>query len=537
MSGDLYYAETVGSGAAVFDYDNDGDLDVYLVQGAMLGDGKTVADATFPPEPGVEIRDRLFRNDLVVENGVAKLKFTEVTEASGIAEPGYGMGTAAADYDNDGWVDLYVTGMADNRLWRNNGDGTFSDVTAKAGVNDIRWSVSASFFDYDKDGFLDLYVGNYIDFSMETHKICYTTSSRADYCGPRSYNPQPDRFLRNRGDGTFEDVSAKTGISEEFGGALGIVAADLNLDGWLDIYVANDQVPNQMWIADGNGRFFNDALLAGVAVNMDGAPEASMGVDVADFDADGDPDIFLTHLNRQTNTIYVNDGTGFFSDATSVSGLGSSSVRFTSFGTAWIDYDNDTWLDLLVVSGDVQIIEELALKNDPYPIHQKNQLFRNLGNGRFKEISDESGSVFELSEVSRGAAVGDLDNDGDLDVVVTNNNGPVRLLRNEVGNAKSWIGLRLIDPGVGRDAIGARIAVHVKGPKPIWRRVRVDGSYGCSNDPRILVGLGDADAVEAVDVVWPDGSREKWTGLELGRYTTLEKGKGAKPATPGGAQP
>ncbi|MFV2073631.1 MAG: CRTAC1 family protein, partial [Thermoanaerobaculales bacterium] len=274
-----------------------------------------------------------------------------------------------------------------------------------------------------------------------------------------------------------------------------------------------------------------------VAVNMDGAPEASMGVDVGDFDADGDPDIFLTHLNRQTNTIYINDGTGFFNDGTSVTGLGSTSFRFTAFGTAWIDYDNDTWLDLLIANGAVQIIEELALKRDPFPLHQKNQLFKNLGNGRFKDVSAASGAAFELSEVSRGAAFGDIDNDGDLDVIITNNNGPVRLLRNEVGNSNHWIGLRVLDPEIGRDALGARVAVHVKGSKPLWRRVRADGSYGCANDPRILIGLGDADRVEAVEVVWPDGIRERWVGLETGRYTTLKKGKGSQPTAPIGAQP
>ncbi len=530
MSGELYFSEVAGAGIGVLDCDGDGDLEIYLSQGAILGVGKTLDDALFPPPAGSPPGDRLYRN----ETAGGRLKFRDVTKASGLEATVYGMGVAAGDYDNDGAVDLYVTNFGDDQLWRGHGDCTFSDVTGAAGIAGEEWSVSASFADFDRDGLLDLYVGKYVDFSIATHKPCFSTSSAKDYCGPRSYNPVPDRLWRNRGDGTFQDVSAISGIAAEHGGALGVIAADFNLDGWPDFYVANDQLANQLWINRGKGkdgivRFANEAALAGVAVNMDGAPEASMGVDAADFDGDGDEDIFLTHLNRQTNTIYVNEGDGWFSDETLATGLGAPSVAYTSFGTAWLDYDNDGWLDLIIANGAVQVIAELALAKDPFPLHQPNQLFRNSGNGRFEDISGRAGPAFALSEVSRGAAFGDLDNDGDTDVVITNNNGPVRLLRNNVGADNAWLGLRLLDPRLKRDAIGARVAVRLASGRTIWRRVRADGSFAAANDPRILVGLGRAAKVEEIRVIWPDGSTEIWADLPLGEYSTLSKGSAATP--------
>ncbi len=547
MSGELYFAEVAGAGVGLFDCDSDGDLDVYLSQGTMLGKGKSLAEASFPPKPAMlgsdgELGDRLYRNDLA--DGRAKL--VDITESSGLRATRYGMGVATGDIDNDGAVDLYVTNFGDNQLWRNQGDCTFVDATASAGVGVDEWSVSATFVDYDRDGLLDLYVGNYVDFTLDTHKPCFTTSSARDYCGPRSYPSVPDRLFRNLGPGadgqvSFRDVSAVAGIAAEFGGALGVVAADFNLDGWPDLYVANDQLSNQLWINQGRGkdnlvRFVNEAALAGVAVNMDGEPEASMGVDAADFDGDGDDDIFLTHLNRQTNTIYVNEGDGWFSDKTLVTGLAAPSVPFTSFGTAWVDFDNDGWIDLLTANGAVQVIAELVLAKDPFPLHQPNQLFRNLGASggaaRFEDITAQAGAAFETSEVSRGAAFGDLDNDGDTDVVIANNNGPARLLRNEAGHNQAWLGLRLVNPELKRDAVGARVALELADGRKLWRRVRSDGSFASANDPRILFGLGSVDRkpkVRRAHVFWPDGSSEIWSAPPLGRYTTLHKGEGTQP--------
>ena len=526
MSGEFYLVENLGGGAALFDYDNDGDLDVYLVQGRMLGEGKTLADALFPPRKGEALTDHLYRNDTVVTGeGARVLHFTDVTAASGIKADGYGMGVAAGDMDNDGWVDLYVTNLGANQLWHNNGDGTFSDITGKAGAQEDRLSVSAAFLDFDRDGWLDLFIANYVAFSTENNRPCHAPSSARDYCSPKVYQPLPDRLLRNRGDGSFEDVSVRARIAAESGTALGVVVADFNGDGWPDVYVANDGLPNYLWMNQKDGTFRDEGLLSGTAVNMEGMAEASMGVDAADFDGDGDEDLFMTHLIGETNTIYVNNGQGWFEDMTVSTGLAGASKAYTSFGTGWFDYDNDSDLDLFVANGAVNIILSLVKAADPYPLHQPNQLFANHGNGHFEEVSRQAGPVFGLSEVSRGAAFGDVDNDGDTDVLVVNNNGPVRLLINRLGNRSHWLGLRLLDSH-GRDALGAWVAVYRQSGQVIWRRARADGSYASANDPRVLVGLGDSPGFTKVRVQWPSGRVAEWTGLQPDRYTTLREGKG-----------
>jgi hypothetical protein len=346
-----------------------------------------------------------------------------VTEASGIRADGYGVGVAAADYDNDGWVDILLTNFGPNQLWRNKGDGTFEEVIGAAGIDDPRWNSGATFVDFDRDGGLDLFVGCYLAFTYENHKICRLPSGIPGYCAPESYSAVSNRLYRNRGDGTFEDRSLKSGVQHESGKALGVMAADFNLDGWMDIYVANDNIPNHMWINRGDGTFVNDAMFSGTAVNADGRSESSMGVDAADFDLDGDEDLFMTHLGSQTNTLYINDGTGLFDDTTTSSGLGPPSVSRTSWGVRFFDYDNDGLLDLMTASGDVFVIEALVRKGDPFPMSQPNQLFRNIGSNRFEDVTATAGSVFELLEVSRGLAFGDVDNDGDTDVLLENCNG------------------------------------------------------------------------------------------------------------------
>ena len=519
MSGDFFFPEIVGGGGALFDYDGDGDLDIYLVQGSMLGRDKGVDTALVKPQG--ELRDRLYRNDLSSEG---PLRFTDVTASSGIAATGYGVGVAAADYDNDGWIDLYLTGFGPNQLLRNNGDGSFADTTAAAGVDDPRWSVPAVFFDFDRDGWLDLFSGSYVDYSVGTDKECRTLAGAPDYCGPLSYLPSPDRLWRNRGDGTFEDVSARAGILGDFGPALGAVAGDFNGDGWADLYVANDGMPNQMWMNRGNGTFVNESLLAGTAVNSLGRPEASMGVTVGDYDTDGDEDIFLTHLIRETNTVYRNDGRGFFEDATVEAGLGAPSWSFTGFGTSWIDYDNDGWLDLIVANGSVHVNDE---SNDGvFPLDETNQLFRNLGEGRFEEVTATAGAVFRLSEVSRGIATGDIDNDGDTDALVINNSGPVRLLINEVGNLNPWLGLRLVSGEPPHDSIGAWVGIERQGAPTLWRRASSSGSYISSSDPRVLVGLGSDAAVKSLVVRWPSGREEGFEVTAANRYLILTEGSG-----------
>ena len=525
MSGEFYFNEMVGAGAALFDYDNDGDLDVYLVQGHMLGPDIAPGDASF--EPGLQgpLTDRLYRNDLEVSaDGAPAVHFTDVTDESGIDARGYGMGVAAADYDNDGWVDLYVTNFGSNQLWRNNGDGTFSDVTEATGTDDPRWSVSSAFVDYDRDGWLDLYVGNYVNYSLANNVECF--HNIRTYCGPHGFVPVPDRLFRNRGDGTFEDATAVSQIGREYGPALGVATADFNADGWIDIYVANDLAENRSWMNQGDGTFVNTAQFNRSAYNDAGDPEAGMGVAAGDFDGDGDEDLFISHLVTQTNTLYVNDGSGLFDDRSVRSGLGPPSLAFTGFGTEWIDYDNDGWLDLLVVNGAVDLIPRLVQAKDPFPLHQRNQLFRNLGNARFEEVSARAGTAFERSEVSRGAAFGDVDNDGDMDVLVTNNNGPARLLLNSVGTANHWIGVRMVGATARRDMLGTRVGIFRDDGPPLWRRVRSDGSYASANDPRVLVGLGPSVHVTAVRAIWPSDRTEEWTDVPVDRWTTLHEGTG-----------
>jgi enediyne biosynthesis protein E4 len=513
MSGEFHISEIMGAGGAMFDFDNDGDLDIYLVQGQ-------------PPRT-----DRLYRNDLVVRaDGTRTLHFTDISNGSGLVGSSYGMGVAAGDVDNDGRVDLYRTALGPNQLFHNNGDGTFTDISHRTGLNNSRWSVSALFVDFDRDGWLDLYVGNYLDHSAGERVRCNSRTGKRDYCGPRSYIPVPDRLYRNRGDGTFVDVTSDAQVAREYGPALGVVAADFNADGWADIYVANDGEPNLLWINQRNGRFRNTALLAGAGLNSLGSAEGSMGVDAGDFDNDGDEDLFVTNLPGETNTLYVNDGSGLFEDRTTMAGLAIPSLPFTGFGTAWFDFDNDGWLDLLVANGAVHILEALASSTDPFPLRERNQLYRNLGTGRFEEVTARAGAVFELSEVGRGAAFGDVDNDGDIDVLITNNGGPARLLINHVGNRNRWLGLRLVGgstPG-NRDMLGARVGVFRNAGPPLWRRARADASYASANDPRILVGLGDAASILRIRVVWPSGQVEDWTDISVGRWITLKEGTGTQ---------
>ncbi len=535
MSGEYYMAEVIGPGAALFDYDNDGDLDVYLVQGRMLGTDKTLADASFPPESPADLTDRLFRNDLLSAGGESgPLRFTDVTAAAGLSKmTGYGVGVAAGDYDNDGWIDLYVTNFGANRLLRNVGDGTFADVTEEAGVGGAGHSVPAAFLDFDSDGWLDLFVVNYVDFRFADPVICRDMTGARDYCGPASYEPQQDRLYRNGGDGTFTEVTQQAGIDGSASPGLGLVVADLNGDLLTDVYVTNDGTPNHFWVNQGNGTFADEALLAGCAVNASGKAEASMGVDAADHDRDGDLDLFMTHLVAETNTIFVNNGAGLFTDRTAGTELSASSRIHTAFGTGWLDYDNDGWLDLVVVNGAVKKIEALARLDDPFPLHEPNQLYRNLGAtrvGHFQEVTQQAGDALNLSEVSRGAAIGDIDNDGDADVLVANNNAPVRLLLNQVGQANHWLGLELRSK-TGQLLPDTRAALLQDGAPWIWGRVRIEGSYASANDPRVLFGLGSKASFDGVRVVWPGGTMEEWPPPPIDAYTTLEQGTGA-PVTP-----
>ena len=517
-TGEFFLPENMGSGVALIDYDNDGDLDVYFLQGALLDPQKQLADSRFPT-PEAPPRNRLFRNQLT-EKGT--LTYTDVTQTAGVGDTGYGMGAAVGDYDNDGDLDLYVTNFGANVLYRNNGDGTFATAKGAAGANDSRWSTSASFFDYDRDGDLDLFVTNYVDFTVKGNRPCASPVGERDYCAPSVYQPLPDRLFRNQGDGSFSDVSLQAGIGAAFGRGLGASCTDFDGDGWIDIYVANDGSANQLWLNQGNGTFEDVALLAGAAYNGEGAAEAGMGVATGDCDNDGDEDIFVTHLNHESHTLYRNEGRFDFRDVTIQSGLGA--IRnYTGFGTEWFDYDNDGWLDLFVANGAVYLIP--SQRHEPYPYHEVNQLFHNRADGRFEDATRQAGQALGLSEVSRGAAFGDIDNDGDVDIVVANNNGSARLLLNQ-SFGHHWLLVGLEGVQSNRHGIGARVGLFRQGRKPLWRRVHSDGSYLSAGDLRVHFGLGPRSDQKSIVVQWPGGRIERWSELEADRILTLREGSG-----------
>jgi enediyne biosynthesis protein E4 len=525
MTGAFHFPEVIPPGVAVFDYDNDDDLDVFVPQGQMLGE-RALSEALNRPQG--PLKSRLYRNDLGIhESRAHTLRFSDVTDASGIVVHGYAMGAATGDVNNDGCVDLYVTNLEVSQLFRNNCNGTFTDVSKASGAEDRGWSVSASFVDYDRDGWLDLFVGNYVHYTVDRDKPClHSIGSLVDYCPPNVYRPQPGRLYHNNRDATFTDVTTAAGMSREFGPALGVSTADFNGDGWIDIYVANDGAPNQLWINGHDGTFTNTGLLAGVALGADGEAKGSMGVDAADFDHDGDEDLFVTELAREGHDLYLNDGSGVFVERAATAGIRLSSLPYTGFGTAWIDFDNDGWLDLLTVNGAVRHSAEALTRNEKFALQQPKQLFRNLGNGQFADVSKGAGAVLRTPDVSRGAAFGDVDNDGDTDVIAANDNGPIRLLINNVGNTRHWVGLRVVGRQ-GRDIVGARVGIARANAPTLWRRVRADGSYASANDPRVLFGLGDTAAmIDKIRVEWPDGHAEEWTGVPADRYTTLREGEG-----------
>jgi enediyne biosynthesis protein E4 len=514
MTGDFYYPEVMPPGVALFDFDNDGDLDVFVIQGGMFS-GKLIDSALSPPKS--PLSSRLFRNDA--------LRFTDVTEQSRIDVRGYGMGAATGDYNNDGCVDLYVTKLGSNQLLRNNCDGTFSDATVVSRTADPGWSVSAAFVDVDRDGWLDLFVGQYLNYSIAGNVVCYSVSGQRDYCPPSAYRARPSHLFHNNRDGTFSDITAAAGMATEYGPALGISTADFNGDGWIDLYVANDGAPNQLWINQRNGRFTNTALLAGAAVSAEGRLKASMGVDAGDFDEDGDDDLFVGELTGQGADLYVNDGSGVFVEGSAQAGIRLRTLPFTAFGAAWLDADNDGRLDLAIANGAVTHTAEALAANERFRLQQRRQLFRNMGKGRFEEVTDRAGRAFSNEDVGRGAAFGDLDNDGDTDIVIANDNGPVRVLVNNIGSRANWIGLRLASGK--RDALGARVALVRGDGTKLWRRARADGSYASANDPRVLIGLaGTAAHSVKVRVVWPGGRIEEWSAVEANRYSTLTEGAG-----------
>jgi hypothetical protein len=502
----------VAGGVILEDFDNDGHLDLMI---SHMG-----------------VRDQLeyFHND-------GEGTFTRMTEQAGLKGIVGGLNLVQADYDNDGCIDVFVPrgawlhdhGQFPNSLLRNNCDGTFTDVTAHSGTASPGWSVSAAFVDIDRDGWLDLFVGHYLNYRVESNVKCFGAAGGPDYCPPHVYAPQPSTLYRNNHDGTFTDVTARAGMAAEFGPALGVATADFNHDGWIDIYVANDGQPNQLWINQQDGTFRNAALLAGAALGAEGEAKSSMGVDAADFDNDGDEDLFITELTGQGVDLYVNNGSGVFEEQSARVGLRLASLPSTGFGAAWFDVDNDGWLDVLTVNGAVTQNVARGAPHKPFALQQRKQLFRNNGHGRFDDVSDRGGAIFQLADVGRGAAFGDIDNDGDIDVIVGNAGGSPQLLVNNVGQHRHWIGLRLVGQQTPRDMIGARVAIVRADGSTLWRRARSDGSYASANDPRVVAGLGDSTKPPTVRVQWPDGRVEEWHEVTIDRYTTLKEGTATSP--------
>jgi enediyne biosynthesis protein E4 len=505
------FPEIKGGGVGLFDYDNDGLLDLFCVEAGSLH-----RDETNHPT------HKLFHN-------LGNWKFEDVTEAAGVAGKGaYGMGCACGDYNGDGSIDLYVTALGGNLLFRNNGNGTFTDVTAEAGVANGAWSMSAAFFDYDGDGQLDLVVANYVKWSREVEMECFSQGGLPDYCSPLNYKaPSMITLYHNLGNGQFEDVSLAAGLDKAFGYGLGVICADFNGDGRPDIFVANDATPNQMWINQGNGTFKDEAVLRGCAVNGVGMCEAGMGIAVADLFDRGAFDLFVTHLTGEANRLFYNRTNGFFTDLVTAKGPGVTSWPYTSFGTGFFDFDNDGILDLYIANGRVK--RGLTDPNPKDPYAEPNNLFRGLGRGEFEERFPQGGTEPPLIASSRGAAFGDLDNDGGIDVVVANRDGPTHLLRNLIGAHRHWVKFRVLNRA-GRDAIGALACLEAHGHR-YWQQVQPNQSYNSSNDPRLHFGLGKTETADHIQIHWPDGTDETFGPFQADHIYPVRQGTG-NPSVP-----
>ncbi len=503
-----FLVETMGSGALFFDVDGDGWVDLFLVDGGSLADVRRDGAA----------RHRLYRNR---GDGT----FEDATAQSGIVHREYGMGACAADYDNDGLVDLYVTGVGGNRLYRNVG-GRFRDATSPAGVASSGWSTSCAFGDFDVDGFVDLFVTRYVDVDAGTgnNRFCGDPARQLRvYCHPLNYRPLSSVLYHNNRNGTFADVSADAGIASSGGNGLGVVIADYDDDGWPDIFVANDSLPNTLYRNDGRGRFKEAALPAGVAVANDGKPRAGMGTDSGDYDGDGRLDLIVTNHELETTTLFRNLGRGLFADATAESGLALPTLPFVGFGTAFFDYDNDGRLDVTIANG--HVVDNTAQVRAGSTYAQPRLLFHNAGARHFVEEGAVSGSSFASEKVGRTLVFADVDNDGDLDLLVTNNGQSADLLRNDGGNRNCALQVRLVGKHGNRDAIGARVRVTVGAGTQI-REIKAGSSYLGQNDTRVHVGLGAAPRADRLDVRWPGGRVETFPQVQGGAIITIVEGEG-----------
>jgi len=509
-----YLIETMGGGVALLDYDNDGRLDIFFTNGARLLD--PMPDGAIPDKSDTKYWNRLFHQQ---QNGT----FVDVTERAGLTgvpQNGYGMGAAVGDYDNDGYADLYVTNYGGNTLYRNNGDGTFTDVTARASVASSGWNASAGFFDADNDGKLDLFVTRYVEWSFPANRYCGEKKPgyRA-YCHPDNYEAVTNVLFHNNGDGTFTDVSAKSGIAAASGKGLGVAFADYDHDGWMDVYVANDSVQSFLFHNTGNGAFSETGLLAGVGFNEDGKTFAGMGVDFADYDNDSHPDVFVTDLSNERYRLFRQNGDGSFRDVTSASGVGSASLLFAGWSTGFVDYDNDGWKDIFVAQGHVM---DTITKTSPNLSYLQPPLLLKNEAGRFSRIMP--GAAFQQPWAGRGAAFGDLDNDGDIDVVVSNVGQSAFVLRNDGGNRNHWLAIRTVGQKSNRDGIGCAVKVVSASGLTQYFTVSTAVGYLSASDKRLLVGLGADASATLVEIRWPSGIVQTFRNVKAGQTLVATEG-------------
>jgi len=510
-----YLPETMDGGVAVFDYDNDGRLDIFFANGAQIDD-------PMPAGKKAEKTSPRYYNRLFHQN--ADGTFTDVTEKAGVAGSGYSMGVAVGDYDNDGFEDLFVTGLDRTTLYHNNGDGTFTDVTAKSGTATSGWSASAGFFDYDNDGKLDLFVDRYVDWSFATNRPCGSPATGPQYCHPLGYKGLTSVLYHNNGDGTFTDVSGKAGIAKHPGRALGLAFADYDNDGWTDIYVANDSTQSFLYHNNGDGTFTESGIAAGVAYTEDGRDFAGMGTDFADYDNDGLPDLVVTDFVNDKYMLFRNLGKGIFASATDESGLGRASQVSTGWGVKWIDIDNDGWKDLYVAQGHID--DGMFGSSRILTYRQKPMLLKN-DKGRLTAWPGDPGRTLTAAWVGRGAAFGDLDNDGVIDIVAVNIGQSAYVLHNNAGKRNHWIGIKTQGTDSNRDGIGSRIKIVGASGFTQYYTVNTAGSYLSASDRRVLAGLGADETVKLIEVRWPGGAVQRVENLKAGQWLTLvEPSKG-----------
>ncbi len=502
-SGKRLFNEQYGSGGGLFDYNNDGYLDIYLINARPQGEQADTSLST---------------NVLYHNNGDGS--FTDVTHLAGVGDTGYGVGATTGDYDNDGDLDLYVTNFGPNVLYRNNGDGTFTDVAETAQVADAGWGTSCAFADFDNDGHLELYVTNYANYTLDAHKTCYRHDIPV-YCGPSSYPPQPDVFYHNNRNGTFTDLTQQSGLlSIPAAHGLGVAIGDTDNDGDPDIYIANDQDFNFLFENRGDGTFEEIGLLSGVSCSDMGKAEAGMGVAFADYNNDGKLDLTVSNFQNETNTLYRNEGGNFFIDTTIIASIAEHTHRYLGWGIGFFDYDNDGYKDIFVANG--HTMDNIAEVDRSTTTPQQNRLFRNLGNGEFADVTAQVGEGFALRKTSRAAAFGDYDNDGDIDILVTNWNQTVDLLRNDGGNQNNWIQVQAIGTKSNRSAIGARVKV-VAGELTQYAEIKSSGSYLAFSDLRAHFGVNDAENVDLLEIRWQSGIVDRATNLPVNqRFIAIE---------------